>query len=96
MATRAVIPYGPNLYEIPILSVPDPSRRPMRHRALYGSPRGFPDLIRINASACERKLALCGAAGAGRRTEMLDVIMLAVGFGFFALSVGYAIACDRL
>jgi len=27
---------------------------------------------------------------------MLDVIMLAVGLGFFALAVGYAYACDRL
>jgi len=27
---------------------------------------------------------------------MLDVIMLAVGLGFFALSVRYTIACDRL
>jgi hypothetical protein len=28
--------------------------------------------------------------------QMLDLIMLAMGLGFFALSVGYAIACDRL
>jgi len=27
---------------------------------------------------------------------MLDVIMLALAFIFFALSVGYAVACDRL
>lgn len=27
---------------------------------------------------------------------MLDVIMLALGLGFFALSVGYAYACERL
>jgi len=27
---------------------------------------------------------------------MPDVIMLAIGLGFFALSVGYTIACDRL
>jgi len=26
----------------------------------------------------------------------MDVVMLALGLGFFALSVGYAIACDRL
>jgi hypothetical protein len=36
------------------------------------------------------------AAGAGRSAEMLDVVMLAIGLGFFALSVGYAMACDRL
>jgi hypothetical protein len=27
---------------------------------------------------------------------MLDVILLAVGLGFFALSVGYVYACDGL
>jgi len=27
---------------------------------------------------------------------MLDLIMLAIGLGFFAVSVGYAYACDRL
>jgi K+-transporting ATPase A subunit len=32
----------------------------------------------------------------GRSTHMLDVIMLALGLGFFALSVGYAYACERL
>jgi hypothetical protein len=33
-----------------------------------------------------------------RRQEhpMLDLIMLAIALGFFALSVGYTIACDRL
>jgi len=27
---------------------------------------------------------------------MLDLILLALGLGFFALTVGYAFACDRL
>jgi hypothetical protein len=27
---------------------------------------------------------------------MLDLVMLAIGLGFFALTVGYAFACDRL
>ena len=27
---------------------------------------------------------------------MLDLVMLAIGLGFFALSVGYAYACDWL
>jgi len=27
---------------------------------------------------------------------MMDVIMLAIGLVFFALSVGYVLACDRL
>jgi hypothetical protein len=29
-------------------------------------------------------------------SKMLDLIMLAIGLGFFALTVGYAYACDRL
>jgi hypothetical protein len=45
---------------------------------------------------CKRNLIAHGAAGAGRSTEMLDIIMLAIGLGFFALSVGYAMACDQL
>jgi hypothetical protein len=28
--------------------------------------------------------------------DVLDVVLLAVGLGFFALSVAYAFACDRL
>jgi hypothetical protein len=28
--------------------------------------------------------------------DVLDVVLLAVGLGFFALSVAYAFGCDRL
>jgi hypothetical protein len=35
-------------------------------------------------------------ASAEEHTPMLDVIMLAVGLGFFALSVAYVYACERL
>jgi hypothetical protein len=31
-----------------------------------------------------------------KEPSMLDVIMLAIGIAFFVLSVGYALACDRL
>jgi len=27
---------------------------------------------------------------------MLDIMMIAIALGFFALSVGYTLACDRL
>jgi hypothetical protein len=30
------------------------------------------------------------------QNQMLDLILLALGLGFFALTVGYTIACDRL
>ena len=47
---------------------------------------------------CGHTMALVaiGAMDAARSTEMLDIIMLAIGLGFFALSVGYANACDQL
>jgi len=28
--------------------------------------------------------------------RMLDLIMLALGLGFFVLAIGYTLACDRL
>jgi hypothetical protein len=28
--------------------------------------------------------------------QMLDLMLLALGLGFFVLSIGYAYACDRL
>ncbi|MGB9045566.1 MAG: hypothetical protein WCC81_24290 [Pseudolabrys sp.] len=31
-----------------------------------------------------------------KEATMLDVILLALGLGFFVLSIGYAYACDRL
>jgi hypothetical protein len=33
---------------------------------------------------------------AGRRSSMLDLIMMAIALGLFAMSVGYTIACDHL
>jgi hypothetical protein len=39
--------------------------------------------------------AYCTASD-GRSIQMLDLILLALGLGFFALSIGYAYACDRL
>jgi hypothetical protein len=31
-----------------------------------------------------------------RSSEMLDVIMLAIGFAFFAVSIAYVYACEQL
>ena len=94
---------GVNFYEIPILVATDPSRTHMRQVAphmslvaLYACLRGFPNLIRFNAFGVQAVSRACGAAGAGRSTEMWDIIMLTIGLGFFALSVGYAVACDQL
>jgi hypothetical protein len=38
----------------------------------------------------------CTAPVFGRSIQMFDLTMLAIGLGFFALSVGYAHVCDRL
>ena len=51
-------------------------------------------LVRINAEASKQMLAESGPRKEHRK--MLDIIMLAIGLGFFALSIGYTMACDQL
>jgi hypothetical protein len=49
--------------------------------------------------ACRKTAVQTGALGLAHRKEeqpVLDVILLAVGVGFFALSIAYVYACDRL
>ncbi len=33
---------------------------------------------------------------ATRRNPMMDILMLALGFAFFAVAIGYTYACERL
>lgn len=40
--------------------------------------------------------SLPGAVGSRRETLMQDILMLGLGLGFFALTLGYAYACERL
>jgi hypothetical protein len=65
---------------------------------MTGSPgstkRSFFDVPRSCASLRATSCALNGALA--RSIRMLDILMLAIGLVFFALSVGYAVACDRL
>ena len=50
--------------------------------------------MQVNACA---SVAGAYCSGTGRKEHpMLDLILLALGLGFFVLSVGYAYACDRL
>ena len=35
-------------------------------------------------------------SGSCKEIVMLDIVVLALGLGFFAASVGYAYACERL
>ena len=49
-------------------------------------------------------LKACGLAGQARLlaaamikgSKMTDVVMLAMGLGFFVIAVAYVVACDRL
>lgn len=56
--------------------------------------RGFPNLDPAQCIEMQADVGCMRPRGGGCR--MLDIIMLAIGLGFFALSVGYTIACDRL
>jgi hypothetical protein len=37
-----------------------------------------------------------GHKDATRSIPMMDILMLALGFAFFALAIGYTYACERL
>jgi hypothetical protein len=55
--------------------------------------------VSLRASpSCRDTRAASGRPTHSPRKEhaMLDVIMLVLGFGFFALAMGYVHACDRL
>jgi hypothetical protein len=41
-------------------------------------------------------MGVCCSATRCKEHPMLDLVLLALGFAFFALSVGYTVACDRL
>ena len=46
---------------------------------------------------CDRpRLSMPGQPAPFKESFMLDVLMVALALGFFAVSVGYAYACDRL
>jgi hypothetical protein len=53
----------------------------------------------LEPAPCIDRAGRCRFYAGSRAPEgcgMLDFIMLAIGLGFFVLSVGYTIACDRL
>ena len=73
---------GGDLYEIPITSPLLPSRKPMRPVA--PQPGKTRTVFRRARATTHRNIL------------MLDIVMLALGFGFFAAGIGYAYACERL
>jgi hypothetical protein len=54
--------------------------RPNPHRFLIGLP--------LSALLLQSTLL--------KGSDMFDLVLIAMGLGFFALSIGYAYACDRL
>ena len=87
---RGTFAGAPHLYEIPITLISGPTRNHMpqvaRHRGNTGTDKG-----RLSPQTGGTIFGVVA-----RSIQMLDVILLAIGLGFFALSVGYTIACDRL
>ena len=45
---------------------------------------------------CPVRIDFSGRNTRRKEHPMLDIIMLAIGLAFFALSVGYVYACDEL
>ena len=86
-----------DLYGIPITWPAHPSRILMRSVTGNGAS--------ISAAGCgfltlgedpTRSPVVWAKPFIARRIHMLDVILVAAAVVFFALSVGYAVACDRL
>ena len=67
---------------IPITSPFLPSRKPMRPVAPHDHPI-CPPFVRL-------------AGHVAQEHPMLDIVMLALAFGFFVAGIGYAYACERL
>ena len=85
-----------HLYEIPITLMSDPSRKHMPRLADKRRPRART----LRTQSMQVKivhLLRARAQGTGQKEHpMLDLILLALGLGFFVLTIGYAYACDRL
>jgi preprotein translocase subunit SecG len=52
-------------------------------------------LIGRKPSAGSRGIVAQGIGATGS-TLMMDILMMALAFGFFALAIGYTYACERL
>ena len=92
-------PVALHLYEIPITSVPNPSRKFIPevapHCGVKVQRMFFANLRHLNAAP--RGVLMVTAAPLSRKEQtMLDLILVAGAFAAFALSIGYAYACDRL
>jgi hypothetical protein len=67
----------------------------MPSKPAHRDPRKILRAVLTNLQPAARGERMLGGPVTWEHT-MLDLILLAVGVGFFALSLGYAYACDRL
>jgi hypothetical protein len=55
-----------------------------------------PDSLIHRNRAFPKKRARCARKYREGASHMMDILMLALGFGLFAAGIGYAYACERL
>jgi hypothetical protein len=82
-------------YEIPITPV---TFAPRKHMSAVADNRRLRGAEKTRRTSIRREVAVRKMAPADDRREhpMMDLIVIIIALGFFALSVGYTIACDRL
>jgi hypothetical protein len=87
-----------DLYGIPITFFCIPSRIPMQWVTPSGAGMAaFVCALLIRQDRTPPSGFCCPTGDfIARSIPMMDVVMLAIGFVFFALSIGYVYACDRL
>jgi len=95
---------SPCNYEIPITMLARASRKHMRvvaaltekHGRGTGSRAGW--LLILSQIACRDGAIIVPIITTRNKEEhsMMDVIVLGLAFGFFALAIGYAHVCERL
>jgi hypothetical protein len=55
-----------------------------------------PEICCPPSCSASRSIRCAGVNWFRKELPMLDLLMLALGLGFFILSIGYAYACERL
>jgi len=55
-----------------------------------------PGVIYVKAAAGRARLKASTNSQFARRFPVMDIVMLVIGFAFFAASVAYVYACDQL
>jgi len=63
---------------------------------LAETPAKFLSPLLIQRKFLRRGLPMLRLSSAIRSNPMLDILMLTLGLGLFALAIGYTYACERL